>query len=97
MSSERHTHHILGASTSLLGICFVLITGIKITKMTASTAVDEIALFAAFNFLISCLLSYFSIRSEDKAERLENIAHRTFLTGMICLFLGVMLFSLNIL
>ncbi|MDX2027093.1 MAG: hypothetical protein SFW62_00480 [Alphaproteobacteria bacterium] len=81
--------HILSASTDLIGICFILITGMKLTNASVATIADEICFFAAVVLIGSCILSYISIRAEKNAERLEKIADYLFLTGLFSLFIAV--------
>jgi EamA domain-containing membrane protein RarD len=85
--------HILNASSNLLGICFILITGLKLTNVGAATLADEISLFAALNFLGACLLSYLSIRIEKETMRLERWADYLFIIGIISLFIAIAAFS----
>jgi hypothetical protein len=60
--------HILTASSNLLGICFILITGIKFTNANLTTYADEVAIVSSIGFLVSCILSYFSLRSEKPKD-----------------------------
>jgi len=89
--------YILNAASNLMGICFILIAGLKITHSEIATFADEISTFAAILFMASCVLSYLSLRHESKAEKLENIADRLFLGGMLSLFVAVIVFANNIL
>lgn len=84
------THHILGTSANLMGICFVIITGIKLTDKAAQTYADDICLLAALLFLASCLLSYLSIRNMDRSsEWLERWADHGFILGIGFLFAAI--------
>ena len=87
--------HILNAASNLLGICFVLITGLKVSGASHSTYLDEIAVFAAIVFVSSCLLSYASIRTEKRTGRLERLADLCFLGGLVCLSIAVLTFGLG--
>ena len=89
--------HILNASSNLLGICFILITGLKLTKLSSTTLADEISLFAALTFLSACLLSYLSIRIEKETMRLERWADYLFIIGMVSLFIAIAAFSTGLL
>jgi amino acid transporter len=88
--------HILNAASNLLGICFILITGLKITDSDIGTFADEISIFAALTLMISCLLSYASIRAEKNSERWENWADALFLAGMISLCVAMLVFVTDI-
>jgi hypothetical protein len=85
--------HILNASSNLLGICFIIITGLRLTNLHSTTLADEVSLFAALNFLSACVLSYLSIRIEKETVRLERWADYLFLVGMISLFIAILAFS----
>ncbi len=89
-------YHILNAASNLLGICFVIITGLKLTNAGAATFADDISLFAALNFLGACLVSYLSIRIEKDAIRLERWADYMFLVGIISLFVAIAAFSMGL-
>lgn len=91
---QSKKYHILGASANLLGICFVLITGLSITNLNVKTYADEICLFASFLFLSSCLLSYLSIRRENSRYDYENWADRSFMIGILSLFAAICTFTI---
>ena len=75
-------HHILPTSSNLLGLCFVILSFMRITKTGMETIIDELVSVAIMVFLAASLLSYASIRSEDKSERYEKIADVIFLSGL---------------
>ena len=85
--------HILNASSNLLGICFVLITGLKLSKASDNTFADEISLLAGFCLLSSCVLSYISLRTHRQTTRYEGLADYLFLTGLLTLFVAVIVFA----
>lgn len=87
--------HILNASSNLLGICFIVLTSLKLLKKGADTIVDEITLGALILFMASCLLSFLSIRSRKRSEFLERIADILFMIGLLLLFATTILFSFN--
>ena len=86
--------HILNASSNLLGLCFVVLTSLKILKFSNTTLIDELTIVATILFMISCILSFLSIRGDVK--RYENIADVAFLLGLSILFVTTILFSFNI-
>ncbi|MGE3624351.1 MAG: hypothetical protein AB7H77_10840 [Bdellovibrionales bacterium] len=89
--------HILNASSNLIGICFVIIAGLKITGMQGNTFADEICLISAFSFLCACLLSYASIRLKKDSDIYETLADYIFLASLLFLFIGVTLFAMDVL
>lgn len=95
-SGDKSTH-ILNTSSNLLGICFIVLTSLKVMKISASTIIDEITTVAIVLFMSSCLFSFLSIRSQSKrADMYENIADWIFLSGLSLLFVTTILFTFNI-
>jgi hypothetical protein len=89
--------HILNASSNLLGLCFVVLTSLKLLNIAGKTLIDELTTFAIIMFMAACILSFLSIRgSIKKSGRLENIADIFFLAGLSLLFVTTLLFSFNI-
>jgi hypothetical protein len=85
--------HILNASSNLVGICLVLVTGLKLTGASDHTLADEISVGSAFAFIISCVTSYLSMRIAKRASFYETIADYLFLLGMFTLFIAVTAFA----
>ncbi|HEV8285305.1 MAG TPA: hypothetical protein VGQ09_13405 [Chitinophagaceae bacterium] len=89
--------HILNASSNLLGLCFIVLTSLKLLHISQRTFIDELTSFAIVLFMASCILSFLSIRGNiKKSGRFENIADYLFLVGIILLFVTTILFSFNI-
>ena len=89
---------ILNASSNLIGICFVIIAGLKITNLADRTYADEVCIVSAFAFLCACVLSYISMRTASKrAEQYERLADYTFLASLLLLFSGITLFARDLL
>ncbi len=89
--------HILNASSNLLGICFIVLTSLKLLNKDESTIIDEITVLAIVLFMASCILSFLSIRAVNKKSVLyEKVADFIFLGGLVLLFLTAIFFSLNI-
>ncbi len=85
--------HILNAASNLMGICFVLITALKLTRASVATFADEIAMFASVAFMVSCVLSYMSIRQSKATMAYEKWADYLFLTGSLSLLCAILLFA----
>ncbi len=66
--NEDKKPHILNASSNLLGICFVIITGLRLTEKSVNTLADEICMVTALLFIASCLLSYLSIAGQRHTD-----------------------------
>ncbi len=89
--------HILNASSNLVGICLILVTGLKVTKFSDTTWCDEISVCSAVVFIASCVTSYLSMRVEKRAVMYERIADYLFLSGMFTLFSAVTAFAYDFL
>ncbi|MEO6550632.1 MAG: hypothetical protein ABIN94_21685 [Ferruginibacter sp.] len=98
MEDKKNTsEHILNTSSNLLGICFIVLTSLKLLKMQGDTLVDEFTTGAMIVFMISCILSFLSLKSSGRiGRRYESIAEILFLTGLICLFATTMLITFNL-
>src|SRR3954453_2977631 len=84
--TDRSTHleqdiciHIFTVSSAMVGVCLTVIGLIRvvITFGRADTLADDFLAGDALLFLISCLLSYWALRSRSlrRMHRLEKIAH----------------------
>src|SRR5580765_6285631 len=93
----ERSHHVLNASSNLLGICFILLTSLKLLDKSGTTIIDEITLVAIILFMTSTILSYLSIREKKgSGEVLEKTADYCFIGGISLLFFTTLLFSFNI-
>ena len=89
--------HILNASSNLLGLCFVVLTSLKLLNISHKTIIDDLTIAATIFFMASCILSFLSIRGNAKNEGwYERFADFFFLGGLIILFMTTILFSLNL-
>ena len=81
------SHHILTASSTLMGISFAIVTLIGAFGHADKTLVDDFALLSLFLFFAACLLSYASIRARRQAALCERIADLLFIVALISLTL----------
>jgi hypothetical protein len=94
--SER-SPHILNTSSNLLGICFIILTSLKVLRAAEKTIIDEITIIASILFMTSCILSFLSMRKANgRGRKWERAADVAFIGGLSLLFITVVLFSLNI-
>jgi hypothetical protein len=94
---NNNSPHILNTSATLLGLCFVVLTSISINKMNDRSLIDELTAMAILMFMVSCVLSFLSMRSHKKSGiRFEHIADLIFLTGLLFLFITTVFIVLNI-
>jgi hypothetical protein len=87
MPSEKNDRrnmakHILPTSGNLLGLCFAILSFIKVSRMANETIIDEIIVLAIILFLFASIVSYASMRSLSKGEHYERIAEFIFLGGL---------------
>src|SRR6266850_24603 len=79
--------HIFTVSSAMVGVCLTVIGLIRvvITLGRADTLADDLLAGDAPLFLISCLLSYWALRSRGlrRMHRLEKIADGIFILAMI--------------
>jgi Kef-type K+ transport system membrane component KefB len=79
--------HIFTVSSAMVGVCLTVIGLIRvvITLGRADTLADDLLAGDALLFLISCLLSYWALRSRSlrRMHRLEKIADGIFIVAMI--------------
>src|SRR5437868_15526805 len=79
--------HIFTVSSAMVGVCLTVIGLIRvvITLGTADTLTDDFLAADALLFLISCLLSYWALRSRGlrRMHHLERIADAIFIIAMI--------------
>lgn len=89
--------HILNASSTLLGLCFVVLTSLKLNNFREASLIDEFTAVAILMFMASSILSYLSMRKKSRMNRTyEKIADSVFLSGLFCLFATTMLITLNV-
>src|SRR4029078_4176975 len=79
--------HIFTVSSAMVGVCLTVIGLIRvvITLGRPDTLADDLLAGDALLFLISCLLSYWALRSRSlrRMHRLEKIADGIFILAMI--------------
>src|SRR3989449_8119667 len=79
--------HIFTVSSAMVGVCLTVIGLIRvvITLGRADTLADDLLAGDALLFLISCLLSYWALRSRSlrRMHRLEKIADGIFILAMV--------------
>src|SRR5205809_2068410 len=79
--------HIFTVSSAMVGVCLTVIGLIRvvITLGSADTLADDLLAGDALLLLISCLLSYWALRSRGlrRMHRLERIADGMFIMAMI--------------
>jgi hypothetical protein len=74
--------HILPTSAHLLGLCFILLSFIKLENLLAATLIDESLGLVIVLFLFASVFSYAAMRSYRHSERYERIADIAFLVAL---------------
>ncbi|MDN3692199.1 hypothetical protein QWZ06_07950 [Chryseobacterium tructae] len=95
---DKKSPHILNASSNLLGFSLIIITSLKIAKISQNTYLDEFAGFACILFAFSCFFSFLAIRTnkEQREYTYESIADYLFLIALFCIVLAVIIVTLKI-
>ena len=92
--------HIFTVSSAMVGVCLTVIGLIRvvITLGTADTVADDLLAADALLFLVSCLLSYWALRSRSvhRMNRLEKVADAIFIIAMIGMVIICALITYNI-
>src|SRR4029450_9662158 len=92
--------HIFTVSSAMVGVCLTVIGLIRvvITLGRADTLADDLLAGDALFFLISCLLSYWALRSRSlrRMHRLEKVADAIFIIAMIGMVIICALITYNI-
>ncbi len=84
--------HIFTVSAAMIGVCLTVIGLLRvvITLDKADTLADDFLALDAVLYLVSCLLSYWALRSRRYARmhRIEQIADTIFIVALL-LMVGV--------
>ncbi len=92
----NHHSHILNAATNLLGICFVIIGGLKLANLNSQSYSDETAWVAAFLLLIATITSYVAIRNNDTLRWQGKLSEGAFIAGLLTLMLSMVLAAVTL-
>lgn len=79
--------HIFTASAAMVGVCLTVIGLLRVvlTIRGGVTLADDFLAIDALLFLVSCLLSYFALRTRSRRRmyRVERFADGLFIIGLI--------------
>ena len=79
----RLADHILPSSATMIGVCMTVISlAHLIPRQSISRHVNELLALDSLLFLGSAMLSYFSLRHPNLAEKFESLADIIFLLGL---------------
>ena len=91
------SQHILNTSANLLGFCLFVITSFHFTDKAESSIIDELTSVVAILLTVSCLFSFFSLRTSNHVieKRLEAIADYLFIISLLGILIIISLITLN--
>ena len=79
--------NIFTASSAMVGVCLTVVGLLRvvITIRKADTMADDLLLGDSVLFLISCLLSYWALRSRavQRMHRVERVADNVFMLALL--------------
>jgi hypothetical protein len=88
------SHHILPNSATMVGACMVVISIVKgLHPGWAGYLIDKLLAVDSVLFLISALISFYSIRSATSSARLERWAEVIFLFALGSMTIITVIFS----
>lgn len=84
------SNHILPTSATMAGVCITVISIVRLVESNrhVSTIIDNLMAFTGLVFLVSCFLSYMSIRSARRSIKFEKYADLLFLAGLSLMVVG---------
>ena len=85
MMTNKTSQHILPTASNLLGFCLIVITSLHVSSATTNSILDEFASIVAALLCLSVMLSFISIKSENRIW-----THRLELTGEILFGIAIM-------
>lgn len=95
--ANNTSQHILNTAANLLGFCLIVITSFHVANYAETSMIDEITSAIALLLILSCLFSFFSIRTTEpgKEKRLERTADYLFIAALAGITIIIFLITLN--
>lgn len=93
--------HIFTASAAMVGVCLTVIGLLRviITIRRINTLADDILAADALIFLVSCILSYWALRTRvtHRMHKVERMADAIFMLGLFLMVIvcGVITFAIE--
>jgi hypothetical protein len=86
--ATNKSQHILNTSSNLLGFCLVVLTSLKISRLSERSLIDEFTGVACIFLIASSFFSFLSIRSENdnKLVYYEKTADIIFMAALLLVF-----------
>jgi len=97
-NESRLADHILPVSATMVGVCVTVISVAQLIPVHGiSKHADEILAIDGLFFLVSAILSYFSIRHPMSSSKFERIADITFLLALAIMVIVGFIISFELL
>jgi hypothetical protein len=95
--ASRLSNHILPTSATMVGVCMTVISIVALSKRAGlSDYVDELLAADSAIFMLSCIFSYLSLRTLQRAAQRESIADILFLLGLALMVAAAFLLSFQL-
>jgi len=96
--TNNKSQHILNTSSNLLGFCLIVLTSLKIAKLSELSKIDELTGVACVLLITSCFFSFLSIRTskEKYSINYERIADNIFIAGLLLVFVITFMIAFSI-
>lgn len=96
--ANTKSQHILNTSSNLLGFCLIVLTSLKISKLSEVSRIDELTGIACILLISSCLFSFLSIRTskEKLTVRYESLADYIFIVALVLVFVITFMVAFSI-
>ncbi|MFA5329977.1 MAG: hypothetical protein WC384_19425 [Prolixibacteraceae bacterium] len=97
--TNTKSQHILNTSSNLLGFCLIVLTSLKISKLSELSKIDELTGITCILLISSCLFSFLSIRTSRPklSTRFESLADYIFIVSLVLVFVITFLIAFSIL
>ena len=97
MGKNKTSPHILSTASNLLGLCFIVLTALKVQDLREATLIDEFTIVDIVFFMTSSILSFISMKTEKDtlSDKFESIADSFFFIGLIVMFITTILAAMN--
>ncbi len=95
-TSIKISDSILTTSSNLLGLCFLILSFVKINNLGGETRLDEFLTLPILLFFSAAIMSYLALRERGEAVRFENIADKIFICGLVSVTLICLTFILEV-
>lgn len=83
MANKSVSYHILPVAATMVGVCMTVISLVQLVPKNAiSSWADDVLAIDSLVFLASAFLSYWTLRHDNQAARVETVADWLFLVGL---------------